>query len=159
VILVGEMRDLDTIRLALKAAETGHLVLATLHTQGAAKAVDRIVGAFPAKEKEMVRSALSESIHAVISQVLCKRQDGRGRVAAFEVMVGTPAVRNLIREGKVAQLYSTIQTGRSSGMQTLDQSLGDLVQQGLVSVAHASVHAKYPQSLVPPTGIEPVSLP
>jgi twitching motility protein PilT len=147
VILVGEMRDLATIRLAITAAETGHLVLGTLHTSSAAKTMDRIVDVFPAEEKEMVRSMLSESLHAVISQVLCKRKDGEGRVAAYEVMVGTPAVRNLIREGKVAQLYSAIQTGRAVGMQTLDQSLGALVQLGLIDAQEASGKAKYPEGL------------
>jgi twitching motility protein PilT len=132
VILVGELRDLETIRLAITAAETGHLVLGTLHTSSAPKTMDRIVDVFPAEEKDMVRSMLSESLNAVISQVLCKRKDGAGRVAAYEVMVGTPAVRNLIREGKVAQLYSAIQTGRAVGMQTLDQSLAALVQQDLI---------------------------
>lgn len=129
VILVGELRDLETIRLAITAAETGHLVLGTLHTSSAAKTMDRIVDVFPAQEKEMVRSMLSESLNAVISQVLCKRKDGLGRVAAYEVMVGTPAVRNLIREGKVSQLHSVIQTGRAMGMQTLEQSLAALAQQ------------------------------
>lgn len=147
VILVGELRDLDTMRLALTAAETGHLVLGTLHTQGATKTVDRIVDVFPAEEKAWVRSALSESLHAVVSQVLCKRHDGPGRVAAYEVMVATPAVRNLIREGKVAQLYSVIQTGRAMGMQTLDQSLVQRLQQGLIGLAQARVHAKYPEAL------------
>jgi len=132
VILVGELRDLETMRLAITAAETGHLVLATLHTSSAAKTMDRMVDVFPAEEKNMVRSLLSESLIAVISQVLCKRLDGAGRVAAFEVMVSTPAVRNLIREGKVAQLYSAIQTGRAVGMQTMEQSLAALVQQGLI---------------------------
>ena len=132
VILVGELRDLETMRLAITAAETGHLVLATLHTSSAAKTMDRMVDVFPAEEKNMVRSLLSESLIAVISQVLCKRLDGAGRVAAFEVMVSTPAVRNLIREGKVAQLYSAIQTGRAVGMQTMEQSMAALVQQGLI---------------------------
>ena len=147
VILVGEMRDLDTIRLAITAAETGHLVLGTLHTSSAAKTMDRVVDVFPAEEKDMVRSMLSESLNAVISQVLCKRKDGQGRVAAYEVMVGTPAVRNLIREGKVAQLYSAIQTGRGVGMQTLDQSLAELLQQGLIDVDEACTYAKYPDNL------------
>ena len=142
VILVGELRDLETIRLAITAAETGHLVLATLHTASAAKTIDRIVDVFPAEEKEMARSMLSESLNAVISQVLCKRKDGAGRVAAYEVMIGTPAVRNLIREGKVAQLYSVMQTGRSVGMQTLDQSLAALVQQGLIDAQQAQAHMK-----------------
>ena len=146
VILVGEMRDLETIRLALTAAETGHLVLATLHTNSAAKTMDRIVDVFPAEEKDMVRSMLSESLHAVISQVLCPRKDGKGRVAAYELMMGTPAVRHLIREAKVAQLYSTIQTGRAVGMQTMDQSLASLVQQGLIDAAEAIHKAKYPES-------------
>jgi twitching motility protein PilT len=148
VILVGELRDLDTIRLALTAAETGHLVLATLHTASAAKTMNRIVDVFAAEEKEMVRHMLSESLNAVVSQTLCKRQDGAGRVAAYEVMLGTPAVRNLVREGKVAQLYSTIQMGRSAGMQTLDQSLASLVQQGLIDVQEAQTKAKFPESFV-----------
>jgi twitching motility protein PilT len=142
VILVGELRDLETIRLAITAAETGHLVLGTLHTSSAAKTINRIVDVFPAEEKDMVRSMLSESLNAVISQVLCKRKDGAGRVAAYEVMVGTTAVRNLIREGKVAQLYSAIQTGRGVGMQTLDQSLAALVQQGLIDAEEMQANAK-----------------
>jgi twitching motility protein PilT len=142
VVLVGELRDLETIRLAITAAETGHLVLGTLHTASAAKTMDRIVDVFPAEEKDMARSMLSESLNAVISQVLCKRKDGAGRVAAYEVMVGTPAVRNLIREGKVAQLYSAIQTGRAVGMQTLEQSLAALVQQGLIEVHEAQANTK-----------------
>jgi len=146
VILVGEMRDLETIRLAITAAETGHLVFGTLHTSGAAKTIDRIIDVFPAEEKEMVRSMLSESLNAVISQVLCKRKDGAGRVAAYEIMVGTTGVRNLIREGKVAQMYSAIQTGSVAGMQTLDQSLSALVNQGLVEMAHAKSKAKYPDN-------------
>jgi twitching motility protein PilT len=147
VILVGELRDLETIRLAITAAETGHLVLGTLHTSSAAKTMDRIVDVFPAEEKDMARSMLSESLNAVISQVLCKRKDGKGRVAAYEVMVGTAAVRNLIREGKVAQLYSAIQTGGAVGMQTLDQSLAALVKQGLIDVQTARTMAVHPQSL------------
>jgi len=133
VILVGEMRDLETIRLALTAAETGHLVFATLHTSSAAKTIDRVVDVFPAAEKEMVRSMLSESIRAVISQALLKRKDGSGRVAVHEIMLGTPAIRNLIRENKIAQMYSSIQTGQSMGMQTLDQGLADLVRRGIVA--------------------------
>ncbi len=146
VILVGEMRDLETIRLAITAAETGHLVFGTLHTSGAAKTIDRIIDVFPAEEKEMVRSMLSESLNAVISQVLCKRKDGVGRIAAYEIMVGTTGVRNLIREGKVAQMYSAIQTGSVAGMQTLDQSLVTLVNQGLIDVSQARAKAKYPDS-------------
>jgi len=146
VIMVGEMRDLETIRLAITTAETGHLVLGTLHTSGAAKTIDRIVDVFPPEEKEMVRSMLSESLNAVISQVLCKRKDGLGRVAAYEIMLGTTGVRNLIREGKVAQLYSAIQTGGRAGMQTLDQSLSALVDKGLIEVSQARAKAKYPDS-------------
>ena len=146
VILVGEMRDLETVRLALTAAETGHLVLGTLHTSGAAKTIDRIIDVFPAEEKEMVRSMLSESLNAVISQVLCKRKDGKGRIAAYEIMVGTTGIRNLIREGKVAQMYSAIQTGSATGMQTLDQSLTALVNQGLIDVAQARSKAQYPDN-------------
>lgn len=131
VILVGEMRDLETIRLALEAAETGHVVFGTLHTSSAAKTIDRIVDVFPAAEKDMVRSMLSESLRAVISQTLLKKKGG-GRVAAHEIMIGTPAIRNLIRENKIAQMYSAIQTGQQFGMQTLDQNLQKLVQEGLV---------------------------
>jgi twitching motility protein PilT len=137
VILVGEMRDLETIRLALTAAETGHLVFGTLHTSSAAKTVDRIVDVFPAAEKEMVRSMLSESLRAVISQTLLKTKDGTGRVAAHEIMIGTPAIRNLIRENKVAQMYSAIQTGQNFGMQTLDQNLLEMVRRNIVSSAEA----------------------
>ncbi len=132
VILVGEMRDLETIRLALSAAETGHLVFGTLHTSSAAKTIDRIVDVFPAAEKEMVRSMLSESLRAVISQTLMKKQGG-GRVAAHEIMLGTPAIRNLIRENKVAQMYSAIQTGMRDGMQTLDQNLKELLRRGVIT--------------------------
>ncbi len=132
VILVGEMRDLETIRLALTAAETGHLVFGTLHTTSAAKTIDRVVDVFPAGEKDMVRTMLSESLQAVISQTLIKRING-GRVAAHEIMIGTPAIRNLIREDKVAQMYSAIQTGMAHGMQTLDQSIENLLNQGLIT--------------------------
>jgi twitching motility protein PilT len=137
VILVGEMRDLETIRLAMTAAETGHLVFGTLHTSSAAKTVDRIIDVFPAAEKEMVRAMLSESLRAVISQTLLKTKEGSGRAAAHEIMVGTPAIRNLIRENKVAQMYSAIQTGQQYGMQTLDQNLQVLVQRGIVSANEA----------------------
>ncbi len=137
IILVGEMRDLETIRLAMTAAETGHLVFGTLHTSSAAKTVDRIIDVFPAAEKEMIRAMLSESLRAVISQTLCKTKDGSGRVAAHEIMIGTPAIRNLIREAKVAQMYSSIQTGGALGMQTLDQNLADLVKRNLVSNGEA----------------------
>ena len=148
VILVGEMRDLETIRLALSAAETGHLVFGTLHTSSAAKTVDRIVDVFPAAEKEMVRSMLSESLRAVISQTLCKTKDEQGRVAAHEIMIGTPAIRNLIRENKVAQMYSAIQTGLNIGMQTLDQNLQDLVRRNVISAAEARSKAANKDSIV-----------
>jgi twitching motility protein PilT len=148
VILVGEMRDLETIRLALSAAETGHLVFGTLHTSSAAKTVDRIVDVFPAAEKEMVRSMLSESLRAVISQTLCKTKDEQGRVAAHEIMIGTPAIRNLIRENKVAQMYSAIQTGQNIGMQTLDQNLQDLVRRNVISANEAKGKAANKDSIV-----------
>ena len=141
VILVGELRDLETIRLALSAAETGHLVFGTLHTSSAAKTIDRIVDVFPAAEKDMVRAMMSESLRAVISQTLLKTKDGSGRVAAHEIMIGTPAIRNLIRENKVAQMYSAIQTGQGVGMQTLDQCLADLVRRNVVSGAEARLRA------------------
>ena len=146
VILVGEMRDLETIRLALTAAETGHLVFGTLHTSSAAKTIDRVIDVFPAAEKEMVRAMLSESLRAVISQTLLKRLGG-GRVAAHEIMFGTPAIRNLIREGKIAQMYSSIQTGQASGMQTLDQCLAELLAKGQVSKEEARFKAQNKDSL------------
>src|SRR5512136_1258301 len=141
VILVGEMRDLETIRLALSGAETGHLVFGTLHTSSAAKTIDRIIDVFPAAEKDMVRAMLSESLRAVISQTLLKRIGG-GRVAAHEIMIGTPAIRNLIREGKIAQMYSAIQTGQAAGMQTLDQCLKELLQKGLITKEEARFRAQ-----------------
>ena len=145
-ILVGEMRDLETIRLALSAAETGHLVFGTLHTSSAAKTIDRIVDVFPAAEKSMVRSMLSESLKAVISQTLMKKIGG-GRVAAHEIMIGTPAIRNLIREDKVAQMYSAIQTGQNVGMQTLDQNLKTLLASGVVAKDEAVRKAAHPDTL------------
>lgn len=145
IIMVGELRDIETIRLALTAAETGHLVFATLHTTSAAKTIDRVIDVFPAGEKDMVRSMLSESLQAVVSQVLLRKKGG-GRVAAFEIMRGTGAIRNLIREDKVAQMYSTIQTGASQGMVTLDQSLKNLVDQGLVHADVARAKAKSPEN-------------
>ncbi len=148
VILVGEMRDLETIRLALSAAETGHLVFGTLHTSSAAKTVDRIVDVFPAAEKEMVRSMLSESLRSVISQTLCKTKDEQGRVAAHEIMIGTPAIRNLIRENKVAQMYSAIQTGQNIGMHTLDQNLQDLVRRNIISANEARGKASNKDSII-----------
>jgi twitching motility protein PilT len=146
IILVGEMRDLETIRLALTAAETGHLVFGTLHTSSAAKTIDRIVDVFPGEEKDMVRSMLSESLRAVISQTLLKRTGG-GRIAAHEIMIGTPAIRNLIREGKIAQMYSSIQTGGSAGMQTLDQCLAEMVSKGHVSKEEARYKASNKDAL------------
>ncbi|MDP5008615.1 MAG: PilT/PilU family type 4a pilus ATPase, partial [Glaciimonas sp.] len=146
VILVGELRDLETIRLALTAAETGHLVFGTLHTSSAAKTIDRIVDVFPAEEKEMVRAMMSESLQAVISQSLLKTKDGSGRVAAHEIMLGTPAIRNLIREGKIAQMYSTIQTSSNVGMQTLDSNLTELVRRNVISMASARSAAKTPDN-------------
>ncbi|TCD22620.1 type IV pilus twitching motility protein PilT [Pseudomonas sp. IC_126] len=145
IILVGEMRDLETIRLALTAAETGHLVFGTLHTTSAAKTIDRVVDVFPAEEKSMVRSMLSESLQAVISQTLLKKVGG-GRVAAHEIMIGTPAIRNLIREDKVAQMYSSIQTGGSLGMQTLDSCLKGLLAKGVISRDSAKEKAKQPEN-------------
>ena len=145
IILVGEMRDLETIRLALTAAETGHLVFGTLHTTSAAKTIDRVVDVFPAEEKSMVRSMLSESLQAVVSQTLLKKVGG-GRVAAHEIMIGTPAIRNLIREDKVAQMYSSIQTGGSLGMQTLDSCLKGLLAKGLISRDSAKEKAKQPEN-------------
>jgi len=132
IILVGEMRDLETISLALTAAETGHLVFSTVHTSGAPKTVDRVIDVFPAEQQEQIRAQFAESIEAIISQVLLKRRDGRGLVPALEIMIGTPAVRNLIRENKVAQLPSAIQVGQKFGMISLDQSLKDLVSRHVV---------------------------
>ncbi|MGH6643754.1 MAG: type IV pilus twitching motility protein PilT, partial [Bradyrhizobium sp.] len=145
VILVGEMRDLETIRLALTAAETGHLVFGTLHTSSAAKTIDRVVDVFPAAEKDMVRAMLSESLRAVISQTLLKKKGG-GRVAAHEIMIGTPAIRNLIRENKIAQMYSAIQTGGKEGMQTLDQCLKELIKKGMTSIEEARMKSADPRS-------------
>ncbi len=136
IILVGEMRDLETIRLAMSAAETGHLVFGTLHTSSASKTIDRIVDVFPAAEKEMIRAMLSESLKCVIAQQLLKKVGG-GRIAVHEILIGTPAIRNLIREAKVAQMYSAIQTGRKDGMQTLDQDLHDKIEKGLITKEEA----------------------
>ncbi|MEH6548653.1 MAG: type IV pilus twitching motility protein PilT [Pseudomonadales bacterium] len=144
IVLVGELRDLETIRLALTAAETGHLVFGTLHTTSAAKTIDRIVDVFPGAEKSMVRSMLSESLQSVISQTLLKKTGG-GRVAAHEIMIGTPAIRNLIREDKIAQMYSAIQTGAAHGMQTLDQCLEDLLKRGIITREVAREKASRPE--------------
>jgi twitching motility protein PilT len=148
VVLVGELRDLETIRLALTAAETGHLVFGTLHTSSAAKTIDRVIDVFPAGEKDMVRAMLSESLKAVVAQALVRTADGKGRVAAFEIMLGTPAIRNLIREAKVAQMNATIQTGAALGMQTLDQALAALVRNRLISVADARALATNRDAIV-----------
>jgi twitching motility protein PilT len=145
VILVGELRDLETIRLALSAAETGHVVFGTLHTSSAAKTIDRIVDVFPAEEKSMVRSMLSESLQGVVYQTLLKKNGG-GRIAAHEIMIGTPAIRNLIREAKIAQMYSAIQTGGSLGMQTMDQCLQTMLSKGLISREVARDKAKMPEN-------------
>lgn len=149
VILVGEMRDLETIRLALTAAETGHLVLGTLHTSSAPKTIDRIIDVFPAGEKDMARAMLSESLQAVIAQVLCRTSgsDRPGRVAAYEIMTGTSAIRHLIREGKVAQMYSSLQTGTAAGMQTLDQHLMELLRRGTIDAAEARRHARQAEGM------------
>ena len=147
IILVGEMRDLETIRLALTAAETGHLVFGTLHTTSAAKTIDRVIDVFPAEEKDMVRAMLSESLQAVVSQTLLKKNGG-GRVEAHEIMIGIPAIRNLIRENKIAQMYSAIQTGANYGMTTLDQSLKTLVSKGIISPQVARTAAKQPESFL-----------
>lgn len=147
VILVGELRDLETIRLALTAAETGHLVFGTLHTSSAAKTIDRVIDVFPAAEKDMIRAMLSESLQAVISQTLLRRQAG-GRIAAHEIMIGTPAIRNLIRENKIAQMYSAIQTGAGDGMITLDQTLKNLVSKGTISKDVVRPYAKQPEAFL-----------
>lgn len=145
IILVGELRDLETIRLAMTAAETGHLVFGTLHTTSAAKTIDRIIDVFPAAEKAMIRSMLSESLQAVVAQTLMKKVGG-GRLAAHEIMIGSSAIRNLIREDKVAQMYSAIQTGGASGMQTMDQCLADLIDKRLITREHAREKARFPEN-------------
>ena len=146
-ILVGEMRDLETIRLALSAAETGHLVFGTLHTTSAPKTIDRIIDVFPAAEKDMIRAMLSESLQAVIAQTLLKKIGG-GRVAAHEILIGTRAVRSMIRENKIPQMKSTMQTGSSDGMQTLDQCLRDLINTGDISREDAIKKADSPEALM-----------
>ncbi|MDE2204880.1 MAG: type IV pilus twitching motility protein PilT [Burkholderiaceae bacterium] len=146
VVLVGELRDLETIRLALTAAETGHLVFGTLHTSSAAKTIDRVVDVFPSDEKEMVRTMLSESLEAVISQTLLKTRDGSGRIAAHEIMIATPAIRHLIRENKISQMYSMMQTSSGMGMQTLDQCLADLIKRSAINYADARAIAKNPDA-------------
>lgn len=158
VILVGEMRDLETISLALTAAETGHLVLSTLHTNSVAETVDRVIDVFPADQQEYVRQIFASVIRGIISQTLLPRKDGRGRVAAMEVLIATPAIKNLIREAKVHQIPSLVQTGSQYGMQTMDQSLEILLKRGLISqeVAYAVANDKRmfgaPEGPVPPSG-------
>jgi len=149
IILVGEMRDLETIRLAMTAAETGHLVFGTLHTSSAAKTIDRIIDVFPAEEKEMMRAMLSESLRAVISQTLLKTKDGNSRVAAHEIMVGTPAIRNLIREGKIHQIPGTMQVSQKDGMQTMDMALINLVNRGIITREEAQSKSMNPNLLGP----------
>lgn len=146
VVLVGELRDLETIRLALTAAETGHLVFGTLHTSSAAKTIDRVVDVFPSDEKEMVRTMLSESLEAVNSQTLLKTRDGSGRIAAHEIMIAMPAIRHLIRENKISQMYSMMQTSSGMGMQTLDQCLSDLIKRSAINYADARAIAKNPDA-------------
>jgi twitching motility protein PilT len=146
VVLVGELRDLETIRLALTAAETGHLVFGTRHTSSAAKTIDRVVDVFPSDEKEMVRTMLSESLEAVISQTLLKTRDGSGRIAAHEIMIATPAIRHLIRENKISQMYSMMQTSSGMGMQTLDQCLSELIKRSAINYADARAIAKNPDA-------------
>ena len=146
VVLVGELRDLETIRLALTAAETGHLVFGTLHTSSAAKTIDRVVDVFPSDEKEMVRTMLSESLEAVISQTLLKTRDGSGRIAAHEIMIATPAIRHLIRENKISQMYSMMQTSSGMGIQTLDQCLSELIKRSAINYADARAIAKNPDA-------------
>ncbi len=147
VILVGEMRDLETISLAMTAAETGHLVFGTLHTSSAAKTVDRVIDVFPPEQQNQIRTMFSESIIAVITQNLLKRSDGKGRIAALEIMIGTPAVRNLIREGKIAQIPGMMQTGKKFGMQTMDATLVELLQQGVVSKETVTPYLTNPSAL------------
>ncbi len=136
VILVGEMRDLETIATALTAAETGHLVLSTLHTRGAAKTIDRIIDVFPPEHQQQIRIQLASVLEAVVSQLLVPRKDGKGMVPAVEVMLGTPAIRNMIREGKTHQISSMIETGTRFGMQTMEAALDDLVRRGLIDPLH-----------------------
>jgi twitching motility protein PilT len=140
IIMVGEMRDLETISLAVEAASTGHLVFATLHTQSAAKTVDRIIDVFPQEQQEQIRATLADSLQAVVSQTLFKRRDIRGRCAALEILIATPAVRNLIRDGKTYQIPTVLQTGKKYGMQSLDDAIMDLLQKGRISAEDAYLH-------------------
>jgi len=145
VIMVGEMRDLETMSTAITAAETGHLVLSTLHTIGAAESASRIIGAFPAGEQAQIRTQLAEVLEGVISQILLRRADGKGRVAAFEVMVGTTAVKNLIRQNQLSQIVSYLETGQRLGMRTLDQDLERLAALGVITPEEAMAKVRYRQ--------------
>ncbi len=149
IILVGEMRDLETISLAIEASETGHLVFATLHTSGASRTVDRIIEVFPQHQQEQIRHTLADGLRAVVSQTLFKRADKRGRVAAAEIMIATPAVRNLIREGKTFQITSTLQTGKKYGMQSLDDAVMDLLTKKIISADDAYMKAEEKSRFLP----------
>jgi twitching motility protein PilT len=140
IIMVGEMRDLETISLAVEAASTGHLVFGTLHTQNASKTVDRIVDVFPQEQQEQIRATLADSLQAVVSQTLFKRRDTKGRVAALEILIATPAVRNLIRDGKTFQIPTVLQTGRKFGMQSLDDAIMEQLQKGRIHPSDAYLH-------------------
>ena len=140
IIMVGEMRDLETISLAVEAASTGHLVFGTLHTQNASKTVDRIIDVFPKDQQEQIRATLADSLMAVISQTLFKRKDKKGRVAALEILIATPAVRNLIRDAKTFQIPTVLQTGKKYGMQSLDDAIMDLLENGIISAEDAYLH-------------------
>jgi twitching motility protein PilT len=141
IIMVGEMRDLETISLAVEAASTGHLVFGTLHTQNASKTVDRIIDVFPKDQQEQIRATLADSLMAVVSQTLFKRKDVKGRVAALEILIATPAVRNLIRDGKTFQIPTVLQTGKKYGMQSLDDAIMELLENGMISADHAYLHS------------------
>jgi twitching motility protein PilT len=147
VILVGEMRDLDTISTALTAAETGHLVFATLHTQDSAQTIDRVIDVFPAHQQGQVRVQLSVALQGIMTQQLLPTADGSGRVVACEVLVPNPAIRNLIREGKTHQIYSVLQTSSATGMQTMDSSLATLVRQGKITRKLAETRSSTPEEL------------
>jgi twitching motility protein PilT len=147
VILVGEMRDLETISLALTAAETGHLVFGTLHTQDAPQTVDRIIDVFPPHQQHQIKTQLANALQGIIAQTLIPRRDGKGRVVACEVLVPTPGVRNLIREAKNHQIYSAMQTGGKFGMQTMDAALVELVRRGLISRKEAEKRSSNPEEL------------
>jgi twitching motility protein PilT len=152
IILVGEMRDLETIQVALTAAETGHLVFATLHTQDAAQTVDRIIDVFPPHQQQQIRQQLAGTLQGIVCQTLCKTADGKSRVAATEVLVATPAIRNLIREGKTHQIYSSMQAGAQFGMQTLDQNLAELVRSRRITFDEGATSAHQMEDFLRLTG-------